>query len=130
MPLVKIEIRAGKSTEYKKAILDGVHQALFQSIKIPDYDRIQRLYELDAGNFEAYPNKTDNVTIIEITMFKGRSTEAKKQLYKAIVDNLAKSPGIKGDDITIVLHEPPLDNWGIRGGKPASEVELGFKLDV
>jgi hypothetical protein len=26
--------------------------------------------------------------------------------------------------------EPPLDNWGIRGGQPASEVDLGFNLQV
>jgi hypothetical protein len=30
----------------------------------------------------------------------------------------------------IILLEPPMDNWGIRGGKPASEVDLGFKIDV
>jgi len=130
MPLVKIEIREGKSREYKKALLDGVHQALVHSIKIPDYDRTQRLYELDADNFEAPPNKTDNITLIEIVMFKGRSIEAKKQLYKTIVNNLAENPGIKGDDITIVLYEPSLENWGIRGGKPASEVDIGFRIDV
>jgi phenylpyruvate tautomerase PptA (4-oxalocrotonate tautomerase family) len=130
MPLVKIEIRKDKSSEYKKALLDGVHRALVQTIKILDYDRTQRLYELDADNFEASPNKTDNITVIEIVMFKGRSIEAKKQLYKTIVNNLAENPGIKGDDIIIVLHEPPLENWGIRGGKPANEVDLGFKIDV
>ncbi len=130
MPLVKIEIRKGKSSEYKKALLDGVHRALVQTIKIFDHDRTQRLYELDADNFEASPNKTDNITVIEIVMFKGRSIEAKKQLYKTIVNNLAESPGIKGDDIIIVLHEPSLENWGIRGGKPANEVDLGFKIDV
>jgi phenylpyruvate tautomerase PptA (4-oxalocrotonate tautomerase family) len=130
MPLVKIEIRKGKSSEYKKALLDGVHRALVQTIKILDHDRTQRLYELDADNFEAAPNKTDNITVIEIVMFKGRSIEAKKQLYKTIVNNLAENPGIKGDDIIIVLHEPPLENWGIRGGKPANEVDLGFKIDV
>lgn len=96
---------------------------------IPDYDRPQRLYELDADNFEAPPNKTDNITVIEIVMFKGRSIEAKKQLYKTIVNNLAENPGIKGDDITIVLYEPSLENWGIRGGKPA-EVDIGFRIDV
>ncbi len=127
MPLVKIEIRKGKSREYKKALLDGVHMALVQSIRIPDYDRNQRLYELDADNFEA---PSGDITIIEITMFKGRSIKAKKQLFRAIVDNLAEYPGIKGNDIIIVLHEPPLENWGIRGGKPASEVDLGFKIDV
>ncbi len=130
MPLVKIEIREGKTKEYKKALLDGVHQALVQSIKIPEYDRKQRLYELDADNFEAPSNKTGDITIIEITMFKGRSIEAKKQLFQAIVDNLAKNPGIKGEDIIIVLHEPPLENWGIRGGKSASEVDIGFRIDV
>ncbi len=127
MPLVKIEIRKGKSREYKKALLDGVHMALVQSIRIPDYDRNQRLYELDADNFEA---PSGDITIIEITMFKGRSIKAKKQLFRAIVDNLAENPGIKGDDIIIVLHEPPLESWGIRGGKPASEVDIGFKIDV
>lgn len=30
MPLVKIEIREGKSSDYQRAILDGVHQALVQ----------------------------------------------------------------------------------------------------
>jgi phenylpyruvate tautomerase PptA (4-oxalocrotonate tautomerase family) len=35
MPLVKIEIREGKSSEYKKAILDGVHEALVQALGIP-----------------------------------------------------------------------------------------------
>lgn len=130
MPAVKIEIRKGKSDEYKKAILNGVHDALVKSIKIPDYDRFQRLYELDELNFEAPPTKTDNVTIIEITMFKGRSIESKRNLYKEIIDNLYKNPGIDGNDITIVLLEPPLENWGVKGGKPASEVDLGFNIKV
>jgi len=130
MPLVKIEIRKEKSAEYKKAVLDGVHDALVQAIKIPEYDRFQRLYELDADNFEAPPDRTDSVTLIEIVMFRGRSIQAKKRLYQTIVDNLAKNPGIKGDDIFIVLHEPPLENWGLRGGKPASEVDLGFDINI
>ncbi|WP_414468814.1 tautomerase family protein [Methanobacterium sp. ACI-7] len=129
-PLVKIEIRKGKSDEYKKALLDGVHDALVEAIRIPDYDRFQRLYELDALNFEAPETKTDNVTIIEITMFQGRSIEAKKALYSTIVNNLAKNPGINGNDITIVLIEPPLENWGVKGGKPANEVDLGFEIKV
>jgi len=50
MPLVKIEIRKGKPVEYKKALLDGIHDALVQTIKIPEHDRFQRLYELDLKN--------------------------------------------------------------------------------
>ena len=36
MPLVKIEILKGKDSEFKKALFDGVHQALVDTIKIPD----------------------------------------------------------------------------------------------
>ena len=130
MPLVRITIRSGKPAPYKKALLDSVHNALVQAFKIPEHDRYQTLHELDAEHFESPQTKTDNVTMIEITAFKGRSNEAKKELYRAIVDNLAKHPGIIGDDIMIIVHEPPLENWGIRGGKPASEVQLGFKVEV
>ena len=63
-------------------------------------------------------------------MFKGRSINAKKVLYKAINANLASNPSINGDDITIVLIESPLENWSIKMGKAANEVEIGFNITV
>lgn len=130
MPLVKIEMLKGKSIEYKKALLDGVHQALVDTLKIPDYDRMQRLYELEKDYFEISSNKTEDFILIELTIFKGRSFETKKNLYKAIVDNLEKALGVKRTDVMIVINEPSLENWGVAGGKPASEVDFGFKIDV
>jgi phenylpyruvate tautomerase PptA (4-oxalocrotonate tautomerase family) len=130
MPMVKIEMRQGKAAEYKKAILDGVHQALVSSFKIPDYDRHQKIYELEPQNMEIPSNKTADYIVIEITAFQGRSMDAKRNLYKNIVDELAARIGIKGDDVAIILHEVPLTNWGVRGGKPASEVDIGFKVNV
>lgn len=110
MPLVKVEIVKGKTETHKKAILDGVHNALVRAIKIPDYDRFQRIYELGEADFEYPETKTDNITLIEITLFEGRSFEAKKALYEAINENLAQNPRIDGNDITIVLNESPLEN--------------------
>lgn len=130
MPLVKVEVLKGKTKRYKKAILNGIHSALVEAFKIPDHDRMQRLYELEKDDFEISSTKTENVTLIELTVFKGRSYEAKKNLYSAIVKNLAESPGIDGNDIIIVINEPPLENWGVKGGIPASEADLGFKIDV
>jgi len=63
-------------------------------------------------------------------MFAGRSLSAKRHLYEAIVRNLGQPPiRISSDDILIVLHEVPLENWGV-GGHPAGEVDLGFKVSV
>jgi Uncharacterized protein, 4-oxalocrotonate tautomerase homolog len=129
MPLVKVEILEGKSKEYKSAILEGIHQALVDSIKIPDHDRRQRLYELSPDCFE-HNGWSDNYTIVEVTMFKGRSAEAKKAFFRKVVENLASNPGISGIDITIVINDPGLENWGVRGGIPASEIDFGNSLNV
>jgi phenylpyruvate tautomerase PptA (4-oxalocrotonate tautomerase family) len=130
MPLVKISLRKGRSPGYKQALLDGVHSALVEAFKIPDSDRNQQLNELDPDHFEIASTKNDRFVVIEIIVFPGRSLEAKKKLYAAMVKNLEKSPGIPGNDIVIVLHEPPMENWGIHGGRPASEVDVGFTIDV
>ncbi len=127
MPLVKVELRKGKSADYKKAILDGIHQALVDCFNVPPDNRLQRLYELEPADFELSDGKTDAFVLIELTVIKGRSYEAKKKLYQAIVDNLEKAPGITRTDTLIVLNEVPAENWGIRGGIPARETELGLK---
>jgi len=44
-------MRAGKTAAYKKALLDGIHQALVDAFKIPDYDRNQKIYELVSKNY-------------------------------------------------------------------------------
>jgi len=62
-------------------------------------------------------------------MFSGRSMGAKRALYQAIVRNLA-ALDVPPHDIKITLIEIPPENWGLRGGMPASEIDLGFKIDV
>lgn len=130
MPLVRIDMYKGRSEEKKKDILDAVHQSLVETFKIPDDDRNQRIYEFDDCNFERRSNKTKEFTIIEITAFKGRTRETKKMLYRRIVENLSSKAGISPSDILIYINEPALENWGIAGGKPADEVDLGFKIEI
>jgi phenylpyruvate tautomerase PptA (4-oxalocrotonate tautomerase family) len=88
------------------------------------------MYEFDDDDFERSANKSRLFTIIEITVFKGRSREAKRMLYQKIVENLKASPGIEPKDILITINEPELFNWGVHGGKCADETDLGFKVDV
>jgi phenylpyruvate tautomerase PptA (4-oxalocrotonate tautomerase family) len=127
MPLVHIDIRRGHSSAHKCAILDGVHAALVEAFKIPDHDRNQILREHAPEDFEA---RGADPTFVSITAFSGRSREAKRALFAAIARNLAASPGIDGNDVLITVNDLPLDNWGIRGGKQASELDIGFKIDV
>jgi phenylpyruvate tautomerase PptA (4-oxalocrotonate tautomerase family) len=129
MPLVRIEICVDKSREYKKKLMDIVHSSLVDALKIPESDRMQRLYELDREHFEHSSTKTENCTIVELTIFKGRSIEAKRMLYKLLTERLQAELGVLPTDLLVVLHEPELENWGI-AGTPASEIELGFKINI
>jgi phenylpyruvate tautomerase PptA (4-oxalocrotonate tautomerase family) len=129
MPLVRIEILEGHSAAHKKALLDGVHSALVECFRIPQDDRCQRLHELPPERFERPPTRSVRFTSVELTVFEGRSLEAKRRLYAAIVANLQRDPGIDPADVMIVLHEPPLEDWGIRG-EAACDLDLGFKVDV
>lgn len=129
MPLVKIEVRRSRSPEQVQAIMDAVHQAQCDALKVPQTDRQIRYIEHQAEHFQVPPDKTENYTLVDIALFTGRSLEAKRALYQGIVKKLG-ALGIEANDVFIVLNEIPLDNWGIRGGFPASEIDLGFKIGV
>lgn len=129
MPLAKIEVRKTWPAEKVQAIIEAVYQAQREALKVPERDRTIRYIEHRPEHFHAPPDKGENYTLVEITLFAGRSLDAKRALYKGIVKRF-DSLGIPASDVVIVLNEVPLDNWGIRGGQPASEVDLGFKINV
>lgn len=129
MPLTRIEVRKRRPAEEVAAIMEAVYQAQREALKVPEGDRQIRYVEHKPEYFSVPPGKTENYTLVEITLFPGRSLEAKRNLYKSIVQRFGEL-GIAPSDIFIVLYEPPLDNWGLRGGTPASEVDLGFNLNV
>ena len=129
MPQTRIEVIAGRSTVEKRALLDAVHEAFMEAFKTPAWDNNQRLLEYPADCFDVPPGCTTRRTIIECTIYPGRSLEAKKRLYQALVQKLT-ALGTPPNAVFIVLLEPSLENFGIRGGQAASEVELGFEVRV
>ncbi|TWJ19222.1 tautomerase family protein [Geobacter argillaceus] len=129
MPLAKIEVRRSWPPDQVQSIIEAIYLAQREALKVPERDRQIRFFEHKPEHFHVPPGKTENFILVEIALFAGRTLETKRSLYQAIIKNLS-TVGIAPDDIFIVLHDIPLDNWGIRGGVPASEVDLGFKVDV
>lgn len=129
MPIIQIELIKGRSAEEKAAIHRAVHEAMVEAIKIPDHNHPQRIVEHEPEDFQVSPNGSGKFALITITMFPGRSDEAKRNLYQALVTRL-EALGIPPADVFIVLQESELVNWGVRGGIPASEVDLGFEINA
>jgi phenylpyruvate tautomerase PptA (4-oxalocrotonate tautomerase family) len=131
MPSVLIEVRKAYTPEQEVALMTAVHLALQDAFRILPGDRNVRLIVHEPHRFACPPDKTnpDVYTHISIDRFAGRSIEAKRRLYQSIVRRL-EVMGIPADHVKILLREIPAQNWGIRGGQAACDVDLGFKVDV
>ena len=128
MPNTLIATRSGWIAD-PAAVIEAVQSALREALKIPEWDRTLRLIEHSPSHFAVPPGRGERFTLVEITMFEGRSAGAKRALYQSVVRNLA-ALAVPALDIKITLIEIPPENWGLRGGLPASEIDLGFKVDV
>jgi 5-carboxymethyl-2-hydroxymuconate isomerase len=131
MPSALIEVRQQYSPDIESEIMEAVHEALREAFKIHPGDRNVRLLVHEPHRFQCPPDreKPEYYTHISIDCFAGRSLEAKRKLYKAIVNNLSQF-GIPANHVKIMLREITAENWGIRGGLAACDVDLGFEIEV
>lgn len=128
MPLVKISMLKIWDENQKKNISDKIHESLVEAFKITDDDYMHQIIEFEKDNYIYSRKRSEKSILIEMTVFPGRSKNAKKQLYENIVSKLAEFK-ISPIDIVIVLNELPLENWGI-SGKSGEEIDIGFNLNV
>ncbi len=121
MPLVRIDLRAGKSTDYRRAIGDQVHRAMVETINVPSLDRFQVIAEHPAEGLIYDPTyldiaRTDDVIFIQIALNAGRTVEQKRALYARIAALLADNPGVRPQDVLINLVEVARENWSFGDG--------------
>jgi phenylpyruvate tautomerase PptA (4-oxalocrotonate tautomerase family) len=127
MATIKIELQEGKDMAVLLKIRDLVMDSVIDTLKLPSDDRNIRIIEYKP---ELFLMKAPYDVIIEISMFTGRSKETKKKLYQSIVNKLDIYGIFKKDSVFIIINEIAQENWGLRGGIPADEINLGFKVNV
>jgi phenylpyruvate tautomerase PptA (4-oxalocrotonate tautomerase family) len=111
--------------------MEAVHAALVEAFRIPVTDRTVRLIVHQPHRMMYFPGlaQPELFTQVSIDAFAGRSLDAKRALYQAIVSRL-EALGIPRSHVKVLLRELPKENWGIRGGQAACDVDLGFKVEV
>ena len=128
MPSTRFETNSGWINGRHAEIVAAVQRALIEGIRIPDTDRDIRILEYPEGSFYPPPGRGAAYSVLEISMFSGRSREAKGRLYAALKRELGAF-GIAEGDLKVIVHDVHFDNWGLRG-KPADPATLTFKVDV
>jgi len=121
MPFTQIQLKKGKSLEFRRSLMEQVYLAMRETISIPEDDRFATITELETGNFNnsgdyAGIERSDDVVFIQITLNRGRSVEKKKALYAEIAKRLSADPGIRTEDIVISLVEVAMEDWSLGNG--------------
>ena len=121
MPLVRISLLKGKSPEYLRAVTDGVHAALAETYAVPPDDRFQLIDQHDPEDFifdAGYLgiHRSSDVVFIHLVAGNWRDAAQKQALYQAIADRLAISPGLRREDVQIVLSSNQRDEWSFGNG--------------
>lgn len=130
MPLVYISLRKGKSREHIRAISEGVHRALIEAYAVPPDDHFQLIRQYEAEDFiydAGYLgiHRSDEVVFIHIVAGNWRDTKAKQALYKAIADRLGKNPGLRREDVQVILSPNARDEWSFGNGLASYVKESG-----
>src|ERR1700681_1623597 len=122
MPFVRIFLRAGTSPEYRKALGDGVHRALVETIAVPPNDHFQVISEHSASDLIYDPGylgvqRSDRFVLVHIIFGNGRKPQQKRKLFKRMSEILAESPGLPPQELMTVLVETSLENWSFGNGE-------------
>jgi 4-oxalocrotonate tautomerase family enzyme len=129
MAQVKIYGLHDHLNRHRDGISDAIHHSAMDALGLPEEKRFHRFLGLDAADFIYPGDRSRQYTIIEVSMFEGRSAEAKANFIRDIFARLEEACGISPQDVEITITETPRENWGIRG-LPANELALNYRVEV
>ncbi len=113
----------------KKTLSNIIHSCMMDALEYPSDKKFHRFFPMDKEDFYFASERTESYIIIEISMFEGRTIEAKKQLLKLLFERINNQLNIHPQDVEITIFETPRHNWGIRG-LPGDELSLNYKVNV
>jgi len=122
MPLVRIDLAAGKPADYRRTIGEVVYDAMTKVINVPKDDRFQIISEHAPDQFIVDPNylgiqRSRDCVILQITLNDGRTVEQKRAFYKAVADGLHERLRLRREDVLINLVEVRKENWSFGNGE-------------
>ena len=84
MAQIKIYGMKEHLNQVKATLSDIIHSCVVDALHYPQDKRAHRFFGLEQDDFYYPAGRTDKYIIIEISMFEGRSIEAKKRLIRLL----------------------------------------------
>lgn len=128
MAQIKIYGHAAHLNAHRTAISDAIHACAMAVLGLPADKRFHRFIPMAAADFIHPADRSARYTIIEVSLFEGRTVETKKAFIRALFEKFQSLDLAAPQDLEITLTETPRHNWGIRG-LPADELTLNYKVE-
>jgi phenylpyruvate tautomerase PptA (4-oxalocrotonate tautomerase family) len=131
MAQIKIYGLAERLNPIKAKLSDAIHACVVEALHFPPDKRAHRFFPMDRADFyiPGGQGRSDRYTIIEISLFEGRTAAAKKRLIHLLFERAHADVGIAPADLEITMTETPKQNWGLRG-QTGDEVSLSYPVEV
>lgn len=125
MPFTRISLLAGKSPAYLASVSDSLDRALVGCFEVPENDRFVAIHQHQPGElifdrtYRGGP-RSDDYIVFHITTGRMRSAETKARFYQRLVENLAQAPGVRPEDVMVILVNATFEDWSFASGIAAS----------
>ncbi|HAT33342.1 MAG TPA: tautomerase family protein [Janthinobacterium sp.] len=122
MPFIRTSVHQDTPQTQRQNIVDGIHQALVESIGMPRDELFNLMTEYQPQQFWCSRGfngiaRSERVVVVEITLRRGRSDAMKRSLYANIAANLEKGAQVSPKDVLIFMHENDYSDWSVGEGR-------------
>jgi phenylpyruvate tautomerase PptA (4-oxalocrotonate tautomerase family) len=125
MPFTRISLREGKSSDYLAAIAESLDRALVVSFDVPENDRFTVIHQhrpeelIYDRTYRGGP-RSDDFVMFHITTGRNRPNATKRRFYQHLVECLAEAPGIRPEDVMVVIANSTFEDWSFASGISAA----------
>jgi phenylpyruvate tautomerase PptA (4-oxalocrotonate tautomerase family) len=124
VPFTRISLQAGKPPDYLAALSRGLHDAMTESFDVPAGDMFHVIHQHRPEEMAIDPTylggpRSEHFVLFHITVGRVRSAAAKQAFYRRLVERLSDSPGIRPEDVMIVISTSAGEDWSFGSGLPA-----------
>lgn len=121
MPLVRIDLLAGRSPTQVREIADTVQEVMLDVFAAPPGDRYQIITEHPVGHIIAEDTglgiaRTDGVVIVQIVQ-QGRTVTHKTAAYEQLARRLDERCGVAPTDLVVSVVENTREDWSFGYGR-------------
>ena len=121
MPLVRIDVQAGRTPAQLRRIADTVQEVMLDVFAAPAGDRYQIITEHAVGHIIAEDTglgleRTDGVTVIQIFQ-QGRNVEQKQAAYDQLAKRLDAAALVRPEDLIVSVMANEREDWSFGLGR-------------